>query len=175
MLNRMQGSRTDPVDELVAAWRAELPEVDLGPLELSKRVARLTVLLDGVAAPELSRLGPTKAEYQILATLRSAGPPYRRRQNELAQSLLLSSGGTTNVVHRLVAAGLVVREPDPGDRRGSAVRLTDDGVTRIEEAVLATNAAHADLLARLGTDTTDALTAALRDALRTLDRPGHRR
>lgn len=170
----MKVTRTDPVDDLVAAWRAELPEVELGPLEIGKRVARLTVLLDDAAAPELTRLGLTKAEYQILATLRSVGTPYRRRQNELAASLLLSSGGTTNVVHRLVAAGLVVREPDPGDRRGSAVRLTDEGVERAEEAVLATNAAHAALFAHLDADTTAALTTQLRATLRALDRPGRR-
>ncbi len=42
-------------------------------------------------------------------------------------SLMLTSGGTTKRLHKLEAAGLVAREPDPGDRRGTLIALTDKG------------------------------------------------
>jgi DNA-binding MarR family transcriptional regulator len=159
----------DVVDEIVAAWNRELPEVANLPLELNKRITRLAGLLEAVTIAELDRLGLTKAEYEVLAKLRSAGPPYRRKPNELAQSLLLSSGGTTNVVHRLNAAGLVVREADPVDRRSLHVRLTEDGVRVAETAVLATNAAQSALLERVPGPTGRALADQLREVLLTVE------
>jgi len=154
----------DGVDEIVAAWHRELPEVEGLPLEIGKRVAALYGALDAETNAELAALGLTKAEYEVLAKLRAAGEPYQLRPHELASTLSLSSGGTTNVVHRLVAAELVVRQAHPDDRRGAAVRLTDKGRRTAEAAVLATNRAQRDLLAGVaGVDG-----RALADALRTV-------
>jgi DNA-binding MarR family transcriptional regulator len=119
--------RADPVDEIVAAWRKELPELDLLVMQLVKRAARLTGLIDAVTVAELDRLGRTKADYEVLSRLRAAGAPYQLKPHELASELLLSSGGTTNVLHRLTAAGLLVRHADPADRRSVWVRLTPTG------------------------------------------------
>jgi DNA-binding MarR family transcriptional regulator len=165
----MSRFRPDPVDEIVAAWRTELPEVAGLPLAVAKRVGRLAVLIDAVTTAELDRLGRTKAEYEVLARLRAAGAPYRRKPHELASSLLLSSGGTTNVLHRLTAAGLVLREADHSDRRSVWVRLTPAGVRVAEEVVLATNAAQSALLDRLPPDLAGALADQLREALAVLE------
>ena len=162
----------DPVDEIVQAWRTELPRVAELPLELAKRVGRLHGLIDAVTTAELDRLGRTKAEYEVLARLRAAGAPYRRKPNELASSLLLSSGGTTNVLHRLTAAGLVLREADRVDRRSVWVRLTPAGVRAAEEVVLATNAAQSALLDRLPSDAATALADQLREVLGALETGG---
>ncbi|MEM8621736.1 MAG: MarR family transcriptional regulator [Actinomycetota bacterium] len=43
---------------------------------------------------------------------------------DLAERLDLSSGTVTTLVDRLVAAGYVERQPDPGDRRRIGVALT---------------------------------------------------
>jgi DNA-binding MarR family transcriptional regulator len=164
----------DFADGIVAAWRTELPEVESLPLELVKRVARLAGRIEMVTAAELDRLDLTKAEYEVLATLRGAGSPYRLRPTGLSTSVSLSSGGTTNVLHRLVARGLVAREAHPEDRRGSAVRLTPEGVRAAEAAVLATNAAHRELLGPLDEAAARTLADQLRLALRALDAPGRR-
>ncbi|WP_037079431.1 MarR family winged helix-turn-helix transcriptional regulator [Pseudonocardia spinosispora] len=164
----------DVVDDVAAAWRTELPAVAGLPLELTKRVARLAGLVDAATEIELERLGRTKAEYEVLSKLRSAGHPYRRKPHELASSLLLSSGGTTNVLHRLTAAGLVRREADPDDRRSVRVQLTPEGVRAAEEVVLAANAAQAALLGRLPDDTARTLADLLRDVLAVLDPGGVR-
>lgn len=165
---------SDVVDEILAAWRTELPTVAGPPLELTKRIGRLAALIDAVTVAELDRLGRTKAEYEVLSRLRSVGRPYRRKPNELASSLLLSSGGTTNVLHRLTAAGLVVREADPSDRRSVWVRLTADGVRAAEDAVLAANAAQSELLGRLPDPTARALADLLREVLAAVDPSGVR-
>jgi DNA-binding MarR family transcriptional regulator len=162
----------DVVDGIVAVWRTELPEVAGLPLQLAKRAGRLSGLIDMVTVVELDRLGRTKAEYEVLSRLRAAGAPYQLKPHELASSLLLSSGGTTNVLHRLSAAGLLLREADPADRRSVWVRLTPAGVRAAEEVVLAANRAQAGLLDRLTPDAAKALADQLRKVLGALEAGG---
>jgi DNA-binding MarR family transcriptional regulator len=48
---------------------------------------------------------------------------------------MVTSGTMTNRVDRLTAKGLVARLPDPGDRRGVLVRLTEEGRRRVDAAL----------------------------------------
>ncbi|MDI6100330.1 MarR family transcriptional regulator [Actinoplanes sp. NEAU-A12] len=155
----------DVVDEIVEAWRTELPGVVGDELELSKRAARLAGLLNAPVEAKLARLGLTKAEYDILAVLRAAGEPYRLRPSVLTQRLALTSGGTSNVLRRLTAAGLIDRDPDPSDARSSWVRLTAAGAEKSEEAVRAASTAQAALLRDVPPETARAAIQALRDIL----------
>jgi DNA-binding MarR family transcriptional regulator len=155
----------DVVDEIADAWGRELPGVAGTELELSKRTARLAALLTAPVEAALTRLGLTKAEYDILAVLRAAGTPYRLRPSVLAQRLLLTSGGTSNVLRRLAAADLIERDPDLSDARSSWVRLSTRGVNVAEEVMRATNAAQAAALRDVPPGTTRAAIDALRDVL----------
>ena len=49
---------------------------------------------------------------------------------------MLSSGGMTNRIDRLEAAGLIERQKHPSDRRGVLVALTPKGLALIEQLVL---------------------------------------
>lgn len=129
------GGRADVVDGIIARWAVELPEAAGMPLELYKRAARLTSILDRAVYAQVERLGLTRAEFDILATMRRADAPHRLTPSELSQGLLLSSGGTSNVLRRLTQAGLVERHGNAGDRRSSWVQLTDLGVEKAELAV----------------------------------------
>ncbi|WP_327085053.1 MarR family winged helix-turn-helix transcriptional regulator [Nonomuraea sp. NBC_01738] len=155
----------DTVDVIAEAWRKELPGVVGLELELGKRAARLSALLSERVEAELARLGLTKAEYEILAVLRATGEPYRLRPTELSQRLLLSSGGTSNLLRRLAAARLIDREPDPLDARSSWVSLTPQGVKDAEAAVKAASQAQAALLQAVPADTARAAIDALREVL----------
>jgi DNA-binding MarR family transcriptional regulator len=155
-------STPDRAEQLIAAWRAELPEI-LGPTtELTKRILILAGRLDAATRAELPALGLTVAAYDVLLALRRAGAPYRLRSQELTQDLLLSTGGTSNVINRLAADGLVHREPDPNDGRNTLVRLTPEGVELAERAVRATSAAHEAVVAGLPAEVIEAATLALR-------------
>lgn len=159
----------DQVDAIIAAWRTELPEVAGLPMELSKRITRLAMVIDTVTAAELDRLNLTRAEFEVLARMRSAGPPYRRKPSDLAKALFLSSGGTTNILHRLTAASLIIREDDPGDRRSSLVRLTDQGVRAAENALITVNDAQGKLFERIPEETGRTIADLLRETSRTLN------
>ena len=60
------------------------------------------------------------------------GPDGRLRLGELADSVLLTRSGVTRLVDRMVDAGLVVREPCPGDRRGYFAVITQKGRDTID-------------------------------------------
>ena len=60
-------------------------------------------------------------------------PDGRLRMGELAESVLLTRSGITRLLDRMIAAGLVVREPCPGDRRGYYAVITQLGLDTIEK------------------------------------------
>lgn len=61
------------------------------------------------------------------------GPQGRLRMGELAESVLLTRSGVTRLVDRMIVAGLVDREPCPGDRRGYYAVITQAGLDTIEK------------------------------------------
>jgi DNA-binding MarR family transcriptional regulator len=73
------------------------------------------------------------AWYDVLLQLVEA-PEHRLRMAELAERVLLSRSGVSRLVDRLVAEGLVTREPFPGDARGLYTVLTDAGLQRLRRA-----------------------------------------
>ncbi|WP_230370023.1 MarR family winged helix-turn-helix transcriptional regulator [Paludibacterium denitrificans] len=88
-------------------------------------------------------------EFDVLAALRRKGPPYQLSPNQLQSMVLISSGALTNRINRLEEAALVTRSPDPEDRRGVIVTLTDKGLAVIEDAVVHHLAAEAELIETL--------------------------
>ena len=152
----------DRIDQLIEAWQRELPAALYPTSELTKRVMVLAGALNEATRLVLRELKLTTAEFDVLATLRRSGAPYRLKPTDLSRSLLLSSGGTSNVVNQLVNRGLVVREPDPEDGRGTQIRLTAEGIGKAEEAVLASSAAHDQTWSEAPPEVLDAATEALR-------------
>jgi DNA-binding MarR family transcriptional regulator len=64
-------------------------------------------------------------EYDVLYTLSKCPEPIRL--SELNRHVLLSQPALSRLVDRLAERGLVSREPDPADRRGLRLALTDAG------------------------------------------------
>jgi len=65
-------------------------------------------------------------EYDVLFNL-SRQADRRLRLRDLNRHLLLTQPSVSRLVDRLVSRGLVVKESDPGDGRGTIVCLTEDG------------------------------------------------
>lgn len=129
----------DTVDRLVAQWKRELPDLPTGAMATIGRLLRAAAMLERRLASAISDHGLNGGEFDVLATLRRSGEPYCLTPTVLAQNLMLSSGAMTNRLDRLEARGLVRRLPDPNDRRGVIIELTESGRVLIETAV----AAHA--------------------------------
>jgi DNA-binding MarR family transcriptional regulator len=129
------GERRDEVDDLVAAWRAERPDLDVEPLQVLSRVSRLARHLDRARRAAFAGHGLETWEFDVLSALRRQGPPYQLTPGALLRATLVTSGTMTNRVDRLAEAGLVRREPDPQDRRGVLVTLSEAGRARVDAAL----------------------------------------
>lgn len=73
------------------------------------------------------------AAYDVLLRLVRA-PSKALRMTDLAERVMLSPSGLTRLVDRLVAKGLVQREPDPGDARVALASLTGEGMKLLRRA-----------------------------------------
>lgn len=139
----------DEVDRIVAAWRREVPGLDVAPLEVLSRVTRLSHHLDRHRAAAFAGHGVEPWEFDVLAALRRSGVPYLLSAGRLAAETLVTSGTMTNRVDRLAARGLVERRPDPDDGRGVLVGLTPAGRGVVEAALAALVDRERTLLAGL--------------------------
>ena len=131
----------DEVDDLVAAWRAQRPDLDVEPMQVLSRISRLARHLDIARRGAFADHGLEAWEFDVLSALRRQGPPFQLTPGALLRATLVTSGTMTNRIDRLAAADLVRREPDPRDKRGVLVTLTEQGVARADAAL-------ADLLRR---------------------------
>jgi len=155
----------DGVDEILAQWRRERPDLDHSPIGIVGRVSRLARELERRLEPVYKDHGLEPGWHDLLATLRRNGPPFRMRPTDLTSTLMLTSSGTTKRLDRLEREGLVAREPDPGDRRGTLIALTDKG-RRLIDGLTPDHLANEDrLLAALAPDERERLAGLLRKLL----------
>jgi DNA-binding MarR family transcriptional regulator len=131
----------DEVDDLVQAWRAQRPDLDVEPMQVLSRISRLARHLDIARRGAFADHGLESWEFDVLSALRRQGPPCQLTPGALLRATLVTSGTMTNRIDRLAAGDLVRREPDPSDRRGVLVTLTGQGQERVDAAL-------ADLLER---------------------------
>jgi DNA-binding MarR family transcriptional regulator len=152
----------DEVDRIVAAWRRERPDLDVGPLEVLSRVTRLARHLDRHRGAAFTAHALEAWEFDVLAALRRAGSPYELSPGQLTAETLVTSGTMTNRIDRLEGRELVRRRPDPADGRGVLVRLTDEGRALVDAALEDLLDRERDLLARVDEASRAWLTGALR-------------
>lgn len=155
----------DEVDELVAAWRAQRPDLDVAPLQVLSRVSRLARHLDIARRAAFADHGLEPWVFDVLSALRRQGPPFQLTPGALLHATLVTSGTMTNRINRLEAAGLVRREPDPADRRGVLVTLTSAGAEVVDAALAELLDREQRLLAGLGPAEREQLAALLRTLL----------
>jgi DNA-binding MarR family transcriptional regulator len=97
----------------LAAWRALLNAHSLV-------VRRIEADLQAEGLPPLGWHDVLWALYR--------SPERRLRINEVADEVVLSRTGMSRLLDRIEAAGMLRREPVPGDRRGAYAVITDEGV-----------------------------------------------
>lgn len=117
----------DYVARVVDEWAEVRPDLDTSPIEVVLRLLRAAHVmqqrLDAVASGSTAL--SHKGDLDTITALRRAGGS--ASPGELAAIVQLTSGGMTNRLDRLEAAGLVLRSPAQHDGRAIVVSLTPEG------------------------------------------------
>lgn len=132
------------------------------------RVKRFSRLVDAELKRNFGAFGLDAASFDVLATLRRSGPPYRLTPTGLMQSSMVTSGAITQRLDRLEARGLVTRTPSAVDGRSQDVALTDEGHALVDQCLPAHLATERGLLAGLDDEQQEQFVALLRTLLEAL-------
>jgi DNA-binding MarR family transcriptional regulator len=166
---RQRTATEDHIEETITAWRRERPGLDLSGMAVVARLLRVAHRFEEAQDAFFSALGLKPGWLDVLAALRRAGDPYRLTPTRLSIEALISTAGMTNRLDRLEQAGLVCRLPDPDDRRGILVELTEEGRELVDAAVDAHRGLSKRLLGSLDARERDDLDRLLRKLLAPLD------
>jgi len=120
------------------------------PERLRGLPSRLLNLAAGYAQRQvgerLATLDSRKWHYATLAALEEFGPD---SQSGLSDRTGIYRSDLVATINDLTARGLVVRAPDPADRRRNAITLTDEGRRHLKQLDLLIADAEAEFLAPL--------------------------
>jgi DNA-binding MarR family transcriptional regulator len=148
------------VQSVVAKW----PEIDPEVEGIVVRLDKANRLIDKAAAASLARLELTHEEFKVLIGLHN-GP---RTHGALSRDLVVSTGAMTNRLDKMERTGLVARSPDPSDRRGVLLELTDEGRQRLDDYIDLAARRERELLSALNHDEKQELNRLLRKLLAAL-------
>lgn len=165
----MEELEKDHVDKILAQWRKERPDLDVSAMGLLGRLARARAHVAREQDMVFAKHGLTSASFDVLATLRRSGPPFRLSPGELLATTMVTSGTMTNRIDQLEKAGLVQRLDNPEDRRGVIIALTPEGLKRVDAAVTDHVANQQRLIAGLKAAEREDLDALLRKFLAVLE------
>lgn len=150
------------MDVLIDAWARRLPDVDVTPLEVMSRLRRVSIRLGRIRAGAFATAGLASWEFDVLAALRRADEPHELSPAQLIQRTMIGSAAMTNRLTHLVDRGYVERQANPRDGRGVLVRITEEGIVRVDAAMTELIRREARALAVLKDDEVDALARMLR-------------
>jgi DNA-binding MarR family transcriptional regulator len=161
----------DAVDQIIEQWGRERPDLETGPMEVFGRVYRIARRMGDRMEQVYAVHGLSRADTDVLLTLRRAGEPYRLNPKDLAASTMITTGGMTGRLDSLERAGLVRRLPDPADRRCLLIELTARGRQLVDLALVDGLEEQRGGLAGLDAASLRRLADALRAVLNNLEQP----
>ena len=152
----------DTIDEKLEVWVREIPDLDVRTEGIVDRVGVIQKFLRRTHDETLEQFGLNWGETKVLSSLRYGGPPYRSTPGRLGSQLDLSSGAMTARLDKMEEANLIRRLPDPDDRRGVVIELTEHGRELWEQSIAVQAEKESTVAAALTAAEQDQLNALLR-------------
>ena len=137
----------DWIDQVVERWSELQPGLPVDIYHVTGRISRITARIVQREDEVFGRYGLTRGDVGVLSALRTS--PHTLSPTQLFRGPMLSSAGMTKRLDRLEQQGLVNREPDPKDRRGVTIQLTESGRRLVARAIADNTKNEATLLAGL--------------------------
>ncbi|PZS37015.1 MAG: MarR family transcriptional regulator [Pseudonocardiales bacterium] len=155
----------EAVDRITEQWALEMPDLSTEAMAIFGRIYRIAATAGEIMQRVYARHGLTRADFDVVGTLRRSGPPFQLSPGALSATLMLTTSGTTGRLNRLENAGLITRTPGVGDGRSILVGLTSRGREVIDEAVKAGVVVQEQLIAAIPDARRTVLTELLSDVL----------
>lgn len=155
----------DRIDVAIQLWQKERPELEVTAKAIVGRIIQLQGIFLEQVNQAFKPLQIHTGEYSVLCTLRVSGKPYQLTPKQIIKMVLLSSGGMSNLLEKLEQKQWIVRLPDPNDRRGVLVKLTEKGLALVEQAMTLHAQIEQQFTARLTPSEQAALTQLLKKLL----------
>ncbi len=141
--------RMDLVDEIVIDWSLQRPDIDCSGKAIVCRILRFYSYYLSVLEKSLKPLRIAPNVFSVLVTIRRKGKEAEINVKTLMQEVLVTSGAMSNLLNRLIDAGLITKRPDTNDARSMLVQLTSKGLEIIEKAMEMQAACERKLTCRL--------------------------
>ena len=161
----------DALDDLVDQWRIQRPDLPSDVMGTLGRFGRVYAHAVQAIEQTLGQFNLQMGEFDVLAAIRRAGPPFTIAPSRLTRSLMLSPSGITSRLDRLEKLGLIERKASPDDRRSLLVVLTPAGRRLVDEAVTAHVENETRLIASLSAAERKTLDQLLRKLLGSFEDP----
>jgi DNA-binding MarR family transcriptional regulator len=140
------------IAEQVAIYQREFPTVDPQVETIVSSLSRVARRMAVAYGRQLTVLGITSAEWEVLKALVVSGSPYQLGPGELAKRLGLTPAAMTHRIDRMVAEDLVTRERDEANRVRVIIELTANGRDKWLESMRMAAVFEEDLLQDVGAE-----------------------
>ncbi|MFF4378808.1 MarR family winged helix-turn-helix transcriptional regulator [Kitasatospora sp. NPDC001547] len=157
------------IAEQVALYQREFPTVDPQVETIVQTLNRVSRRMGVAYDRQLTVLGITSAEWEVLKALVVSGSPYRLGPGELAKRLGLTPAAMTHRIDRMVADGLVTRDRDETNRVRVIIELTETGRDKWLESMRMAAVFEEELLQDVVGEERTALCATLGRMLRRIE------
>jgi DNA-binding MarR family transcriptional regulator len=134
----------DPIDRAGDLWQSHWPEEDAevyASMRAVTSIMRAHQILLAELDATLRPYGITFSRYEALVLL-AYSQHGSLPLSKIGERLQVHATSVTNVIDRLEGAGLVRREPNPRDGRGTLAVITDEGRDVARKATAEFNAAR---------------------------------
>ncbi len=141
-------------------WAERNPDLDTSAMAVVALVNRINAALDRAVEHVYDGAAITQAEVRLLVPLRYLDQPVTAAH--LAGQLGMSRAGISKTLAKLEKRGFVTRCAKPADRRATLVSITTDATDTLDALFPRELEAHAEVLAELGSERHEVLTAMTR-------------
>lgn len=157
--------KRDEIDRVREEWKGQCPDLDTRGMETVGRILRAKFMVSALLRVTFAQFDLDASGFDVLATLRRSGPPYRLTPTTLYKKLIITSGAMTHRMDALERTGLLERRTDPNDRRSTTAGLTEKGRELIDKAMAAHMEAEGQLAGVLTKEEQTALATLLKKLL----------
>jgi DNA-binding MarR family transcriptional regulator len=133
-INTLKTLKKDFIDEVLTGWQKvdAVADIDHSGTEIVGRIVRASSLVGRKVDANLANYQLMVGDFDVLAALIRADNG-QLTPGKIQELVMISSGGLSNRINRLEERSLIRRLPDPNDRRGVIVELTEVGQNLVLE------------------------------------------